>query len=448
MLYRDLARAVELPIDASPAAAPWIAGLSPTVAVTVKRVAGARLGHAIIDLAAGMIVAGAFNWSFIPPGRDHTDVWRVFDFRHLAPKLQREGRSQVARWEHAGACPANWTTVTLRHAFGWVGEPSWERAFSYVRRKVPIKMEVSGRGICIVCQGSFRLMLHHCLDWEVRGLVRPGLYAAITRALRVGLRPRPLAVDDARRRPPHDARRSPAAVPPPHAVSLRRISAAVHARRSDPTKAGLDARQDVRTGKDTSVVRAVVAHIVQAAEQAGPRPVDVTICTETKQKVGVAGKGGGGGGGKVGDPVADDPNDVWAHGCPGLPMSEAPRAMRGSVSTAAPRGGSSCHVASGSLLDDVWRFVEADVFVMAPSSLSFVAAYLREAERCLTLVAISRPFLTPASFWMFFGPDSPSLPANLRFVNATDSAATLRALATAEQVESSRRWLVAGGLTL
>ena len=122
----------------------------------------------------------------------------------------------------------------------------------------------------------------------------------------------------------------------------------------------------------------------------------------------------------------DDPNDVWTHGCP----SDLPNGSR-----------TKCRVQSGALLDDLRRFVDADIFVMAPSSLSYLAAYLREAEQRLTLVAISRRFLTPAEFWMFYSADDAFLPPNLYFINGTDTADTVSRLHGVAQLNQTIKWL-------
>jgi len=189
---------------------------------------------------------------------------------------------------------------------------------------------------------------------------------------------------------------------------------AVHARRSDPTRGALHAENDVRSGKDTSVVRATVEHLARAAWGVRRR-LDLTISTETVQ-----------GGSKA----ADDSNDVWRHGCP------IPSALYDANPYA------HCSVISGSLADDLWRFVTSDVFVMAPSSLSFVAAHLREGARGRTVVAVSRKFLTPAAFWMFYHPDDEWQPDNLLFVNATDSHDALGRLAAPNEVARTRDWLL------
>jgi len=168
MRYADLERAKELALPPAPQQAPpWLTGLSPSAAVVVKRTTGAKLGHAMLDVASALLIAGAMNWSYIPPGRDSLDLWKVFDFRHLKPNLSLHGESSSA-WESAGACPRNWTIISFRHVFGWTGEPSWAKTVSYMRRKT----ERESGPMCIVCQGSVRVMLHHYRSWELYGMVR------------------------------------------------------------------------------------------------------------------------------------------------------------------------------------------------------------------------------------------------------------------------------------
>ena len=495
MRYADLERAKELALPPAPQQAPpWLTGLSPSAAVVVKRTTGAKLGHAMLDVASALLIAGAMNWSYIPPGRDSLDLWKVFDFRHLKPNLSLhgEGRSSSA-WESAGACPRNWTIISFRHVFGWTGEPSWAKTVSYMRRKT----ERESGPMCIVCQGSVRVMLHHYRSWELYGMVRHGVYAAVTRALRAGLRTRFEIASDRGSSPAHSPHGSEA--------SRQRISVVLHARRSDPTKhrdgtkTSIDWKQDVHHGKDTSVVAATIWHLGRALVEAGgdmhETVLDATVCTETARKPsdlrnrtrgalplaswrgalhGAAAAlragalpadldtlGGPHEGAEQSLAVAsgvrspaqehnrgtkgvmlhltareaqeiDDPNDVWTHGCP----SDLPNGSR-----------TKCRVQSGALLDDLRRFVDADIFVMAPSSLSYLAAYLREAEQRLTLVAISRRFLTPAEFWMFYSADDAFLPPNLYFINGTDTAETVSRLHGAAQLNRTVEWLTPLTLT-
>ena len=489
MRYADLERAKELALPPAPQQAlPWLTGLSPSAAVVVKRTTGAKLGHAMLDVASALLIAGAMNWSFIPPGRDSLDLWKVFDFRHLKPNLSLHGEGQSSStWESAGACPRNWTIISFRHVFGWTGEPSWAKTVSYMRRKT----ERESGPMCIVCQGSVRVMLHHYRSWELYGMVRHGVYAAVTRALRAGLRTRFEISSDRGSSPAHSPHGSEA--------SRQRISVVLHARRSDPskhrdgTKTSIDWKQDVHHGKDTSVVAATIWHLGRAWVEAGDMHetvLDATVCTETARKPsdlrnrtrgalplaswrgalhGAAAAlragalpadldtlGGRHEGAEQSLAVAsgvrsraqehnrgtkgvnmlhlmareahdvDDPNDVWTHGCP----SDLPNGSR-----------TKCRVQSGTLLDDLRRFVDADIFVMAPSSLSYLAAYLREAEQRLTLVAISRRFLTPAEFWMFYSADDAFLPPNLYFINGTDTADTVSRLHGVAQLNQTIKWL-------
>ena len=485
MHYADLERSKELALPPAPQQAPpWLTGLSPSAAVVVKRTTGAKLGHAMLDVASALLIAGAMNWNFIPPGRDSLDLWKVFDFRHLKPNLSLHSEGQSSAWESAGACPRNWTIISFRHVFGWTGEPSWAKTVSYMRRKT----ERASGPMCIVCQGSVRVMLHHYRSWELNGMVRQGVYAAVTRALRAGLRTRVEIPSDRGSSPAHSPRGSEAA--------RQRISVVLHARRSDPTKQRdgtktfIDWKQDVHHGKDTSVVAATIWHLGRAwAEAAGgmhETVLDATVSTETsrnrtrgalpmasgrrahhgaaaalragalpadldtlggphegaEQRLAVASGVRGIRGpaqehnqrtkgvvfhatGREAHDV-DDPNDVWTHGCP----SDLPNGSR-----------TKCRVQSGALLDDLRRFVDADIFVMAPSSLSYLAAYLREAEQRLTLVAISRRFLTPAEFWMFYSADDAFLPPNLYFINGTDTADTVSRLHGVAQLNQTIKWL-------
>ena len=75
------------------------------------------------------------------------------------------------------------------------------------------------------------------------------------------------------------------------------------------------------------------------------------------------------------------------------------------------------------------------------SSLSFVAAYLREADGRPTFVAISRAHTLPAAFWMFWGPDDPALPSNIRFLNASSHELTLRALQDSQCMAATGMWM-------
>ena len=99
MRYADLERAKELALPPAPQQAPpWLTGLSPSAAVVVKRTTGAKLGHAMLDVASALLIAGAMNWNFIPPGRDSLDLWKVFDFRHLKPNLSLHSEGQSSAW--------------------------------------------------------------------------------------------------------------------------------------------------------------------------------------------------------------------------------------------------------------------------------------------------------------------------------------------------------------
>lgn len=184
----------------------------------------------------------------------------------------------------------------------------------------------------------------------------------------------------------------------------------------------MNAAEDERNGKSTAVVAATVRHL---ARSVAPRvAIDAVVSTETAPKAA----------------ATSDPNDVWLFGCPSE-LRHSHGLERAGVMEGREEEGASCRVASGKLLDDLWRFVEADIFVMAASSLSYVAAYLREAEQRLTLIAVSRRFLAPTHFWMFFGANDKWLPPNLYFINATSSAATIQSLESAPQLAITRQRL-------
>ena len=124
-----------------------------------------------------------------------------------------------------------------------------------------------------------------------------------------------------------------------------------------------------------------------------------------------------------------DVNDVWTYGCPKRTTREPPIA---------------CRVESGSLHDDLWSMVSSDVFVMAKSSLSFTAAYLRLADNKLTLVTIPRQHLTPSSYWMFWSPDDAERPQHIYFLNASTDDQALQAMESWSQLEATRDWLIQG----
>lgn len=410
----------------------WTA-TSETVAVTVRRTRGGRLGHAAIDLIAGLLVSGIFNWSFIPPGRDYADVWRIFDLRPLLPRLllhrpplvgdQLMPGRQAREWQELGACPQNWTVIALKGPH-WVGIPQWPRALASVRQRVPVSLESSGR-VCVVLTSSWRIMLHHVKHWEQDGLVRRGVYALVTRVLRSLLRP----LDQ------EGANGSTRAVSRPNRV----ISAALHARRADSVRGVLHSDADIQTGRSTAIVAATVAHLGRAVQ---PLQLNATVFTETRRppvhnapanRMSTEAK-----------TVDSDPNDVWEHGCPPAASPAVRPAVR---PTARPvmlpdllQAQLCCQVRSGGLHEDLWSFVSSDVFVMALSSLSYVAAFMREAEAKLTLVTVARPFLTPSAFWMFWGPDDPMLPPSILFLNASTSAESFRQLRSAAFTSRTHAW--------
>ena len=329
-----------------------LANGAPNVAVVVHRTVGGRLGHALLDIVAGMAIAGIYNWSFVPPGRDHLDVWRLFDFRGLAPELAH-GDSEsplVRRWARAGCCPANWRSAYLKQTH-WTGVAAWTTIDEYVRSKVPRDAfdAAASPGVCVEVALSFRVMLHHVRAWEARGHIRPGVYAAVTRALRQSFLP-PRASAPA-------ASASESAVPPADAAT----TVAVHARRSDPVRHAMSASNDVKTGKSTAAVAATLAHLAASLSSDGSggrqpsdaaaapgmhRRMDAVVFTETAPPKGAAA-------------AAPDENDVWAHGCPAQMGSAARSDGVGGGGSRSGGGGSSCRVASGNLHDDLYGMVTA-----------------------------------------------------------------------------------------
>ena len=386
---RDIESRARLPTPQELVTEPWLSDLSPSVAVFVRRTVGGRLGHATIDIVAGMLLAGMMNWSFIPPGRDSMDVWRVFDFRRLVPHLALTGPGAspatvapppMRTFELGGACPYNWTAVSVRQTH-WVGDANYTRVMQYLRAKVPVAVERAGR-VCVIVSHSWRIMLHHYRAWEAAGLVRAGVYTAVTRALRASLRPIPVA---------DTGTKSPALVttPAPMASGMligaraETLTVAVHARRTDNT----DAAVDIRSGKSTAVVTATLAHLAKAASRVKRQTtsarlrLEATIFTETRRPT---------------NSSAADSNDVWMHGCP-LDMEAGgmtptattattladdakisaattmrdgrsnARSHRAEAKAEARPARHTCTVSSGALLADLWSLVRSDLFVMAVS---------------------------------------------------------------------------------
>lgn len=388
---------------------------SPTVAVVVHRTVGGRLGHALLDIQASMAVAALYNWSWVPPGSDHhRDVWHMFDFRHLAPQLLlSEHPRSIGTWYMGGCCPPGWRHVHLRQTH-WVGVASWHEIDREVRKQVPLSLDASAR-VCVHVALSWRVMLHHVKAWETQGHARPGVYNAVIRALRSSLLPPPRKsttnlTDDA---------------------SLHRLvpaTVAVHARRNDLVRraenATWRAASDAINGRSTAVVAGTVEHLATALAPAAPQSrsapctVDAVVFTETRQT-------------QLPPPssvpsvsaAVEDTNDVWTFGCP--------------KSVAVTH----CRIASGSLHEDFWAMVTAQIFVPALSSLSFVAAYLRLADNKPSLVTVGRPHLTPTQFWMFWGPDDDALPPLVRFLNASTDDETARAIQDPGQIVATREWL-------
>ena len=101
----------------------------------------------------------------------------------------------------------------------------------------------------------------------------------------------------------------------------------------------------------------------------------------------------------------------------------------------------SCHVESGHLLSDLWHFVTSEIFVMAISSLSYIAALLRAAEQKHTFVTIPSRYLDAQGYWMFWEPTDPFLPPNLHFFNESSSEDTMYGLKSSVQINKTQSWL-------
>jgi len=204
---------------------------------------------------------------------------------------------------------------------------------------------------------------------------------------------------------------------------------------------------DIQTGRSTAIVAATVAHLGHAVH---PLQLNATVFTETRRpsvysnaddRMSTEAK-----------TVDSDLNDVWAHGCPPAASSAVSPAVspaaRPVMLPALLQARLCCQVRSGGLHEDLWSFVSSDIFVMALSSLSYVAAFMREAEAKLTLVTVARPFLTPSAFWMFWGPDDPMLPPSILFLNASTSEESFRQLRSAAFTLRTHAWTRAQGGTL
>mmetsp|Transcript_22363 Transcript_22363/g.37017 ORF Transcript_22363/g.37017 Transcript_22363/m.37017 type:complete len:443 (-) Transcript_22363:244-1572(-) len=320
-----------------------------------------RLGSSIKDIAATMILARAFNWSFVPPPTPPDNYTRgtitperkerqhfcdhgvcisdVLDFNWMWPVLNW---LDITKLQQQQMCPSEWVQVVLDSP-SHIGFPTSESAFYAVSKAVPPL--VQGGGVCVITTSCFRFAFPgQLLAWERKGTLPVGTYGRVLSDLRRSLRPPP-----------------PLQMP---ASNSRHATLAVHVRRGDRAKYMYDL-------DPTSLVAQKVRHVSTALLQTSLFDrVSAFVVTEPRLS-----------------------EDVFAHGCP----------QERSVSSI-----QSCKVISSSVAHDFQTLVRSTVLVVSSSGFSTTAHLFRPESAPTLAIGFTKHFFLDGI-----------LPSNVISINGT-----------------------------
>ena len=161
-----------------------LAAIVVTVTRGVGGVAG-RLGHTMLDVISGLIVARAHGWHFLPPSHGYPDVSSIFNLQAL-----QDTPADASKAAPKDACPPGWTRAQLIGP-KWSGFDQEDPVKAHGQWSSEIKLALSGTegaaNVCLVATQNWRVLLHQVHAWEQLDLVRPGVYANCTRGLRSAL---------------------------------------------------------------------------------------------------------------------------------------------------------------------------------------------------------------------------------------------------------------------